>query len=262
MVSLCSAIISSCVLVCFIRDMKEGDFLLNLKDICNDSNFPPIKIFFSRRNKVYLKEIRIDGDRKYIVVKEHPDEQMASQEVKVLNNLYEKEVRVPFCYGQYDNKVVTRYVPGVLLNILVDNFTEYGADWITELANWYFTFHSNNLNKEGKVLLKADNNLRNFIYHQGRIYGLDFETPIYGIPEEDLGECCAYILTNSPAFTEEKYFIIKGLINAYIKYDSLISIERVTQEIINNLFILSERRPNQKAEILTNIEAFQLNFHF
>lgn len=236
--------------------------MLNLKDICDDSKFPPTKVFFSRRNKVCLKESERNGEKIYLVVKEHPDEILASLEVKTLTSLYAKKVKVPYCYGHYKEKVVTEYLSGVLLNVLVDDFSDYGSDWIAELASWYFAFHSNNLNNEGQVLLKADNNLRNFIYHKGSFYGFDFEEPLYGHEEEDLGECCAYILTNSPAFTEEKYFIVKEFIKAYLKLNPLLNTNRVEEEIIRNLYILGERRPKQKDEILANIEAFGFNSYF
>lgn len=58
-------------------------------------------------------------------------------------------------------------------------------------------------------LLKNDSNLRNFIFSNQQIYGLDFEEMSYGDPMADIGDICFFLLTNSPSFTEAKKLCLK-----------------------------------------------------
>ncbi|MGZ7043123.1 MAG: hypothetical protein ACXVHW_04940 [Methanobacterium sp.] len=58
-------------------------------------------------------------------------------------------------------------------------------------------------------LLKKDCNLRNFIFSDKTIYGLDFDEIGYGDSREDLGDICFFLLTNFPSYTEEKKSYLK-----------------------------------------------------
>jgi len=69
--------------------------------------------------------------------------------------------------------------------------------------------------------LKKDCNLKNFIYSNGKIYGLDFEDEKYGDPREDIGELCFFILTSHLSLTHEKIVMYKRFVNAYKKYSGL-----------------------------------------
>lgn len=232
--------------------------MIILKGICDDNQHLPTEKFFSRRNKVYMKNVKVDGELLSIVIKEHPNEKKAEEEVNILKYLYEKQVKVPLCYGRFENKVCTKYLAGILLNQLVDNGNKYGYNWINELAKWYAAFHGTTLNDEGKALLKLDNNLRNFMLYEDVIYSFDFEGPVYGFPAQDIGECCAYILTNTPAFTEEKYYIIRNLIIKYMELSKLNIFDEIKYEIEHNLHKICQYRPKQQDEILAHLPQIQL----
>ena len=65
--------------------------------------------------------------------------------------------------------------------------------------------------------MKGDVNLRNFVYSNNRIYGLDFEKLSTGDSRIDLGNMCFFILTNYPSFTREKHIMIRRFLNEYEK---------------------------------------------
>jgi len=202
-------------------------------------------VFYSKRNRVYLGEAEIHRQIMDTVVKEYPNDAAAEDEFQILYMLSKLNVRVPIPYGIIHNTVYMQYLPGILLTEIIDNLSLYSRDWIADLAGWYYRLHRATLQENGLVMLKDDNNLRNFIYYQGSFYGLDFEKCVYGFPEEDIGQCCAFILTNYPDFTAEKLEVVGELVDHYCSCNSAVSESMIKAEIHHALEVLAERRKNK-----------------
>jgi hypothetical protein len=99
-------------------------------------------------------------------------------------------------------------------------------------------------------MLKSDNNLRNFIYANNTVYGLDFEDCSWGFIEEDIGQVCAYILANRPAFSGARLSEISSLVREYFLYDNDLSFTEIKRIILEELLIMAQRRKEASAAIL------------
>lgn len=199
-------------------------------------------VFYSKRNRVTLGEIEIHHQTIDAVAKEYSDETAAEREFETLYMLNKRHVRVPIPYAVIRNTLYIQYLPGVLLTEIIDNLTLYPPGWIPELACWFYQLHRATQRENGLVLLKEDNNLRNFIYYQNSFYGLDFEQCVYGLPQQDIGQCCAFILSNYPDFTVEKFTVTGELIHYYCNYNRSVNESMIQVEIDQALEVIAERR--------------------
>ncbi len=119
-------------------------------------------------------------------------------------------------YKSHDS-LFLEYIQGELIGDLVEK--QIIGDWIDKFALWMVNFH--NISSKTGNLLKMDVNLRNFIYSNGEVYGLDFEEIGFGDARIDLGNICFFILTNKPSFTKEKHIIMRRFLKSYEKHSGL-----------------------------------------
>lgn len=196
----------------------------------NGSELLDIKIlekFYSKRNKVYKvqvesvqeKEIAIMGDDEAFskvksdafIMKTYDNPNILEKEYKNIKRLDELSMPVPKVLMKTENSLFLTYIKGELIGDLAEK--EDTGNWIDELALWMARLH--NIKSEKDSLLKMDVNLRNFIYSEGIIYGLDFEETSYGDPRFDLANICFFILTNRPSFTRKKHLIMRRFLKRY-----------------------------------------------
>ena len=183
--------------------------------------------FYSKRNKVYKvqiesiqeKEIAIMGDDKTfsneesnpMIMKLYDNTEALDIEYKNIKRLDELSITVPKILIKAENSLFLDYIKGDLVGDLAEK--EDMGNWVDELALWMTGLH--NIKNEKGSLLKMDVNLRNFIYADGKVYGLDFEEMSYGDPRTDLANICFFLLTNRPSFTRKKHLIMKRFLKSY-----------------------------------------------
>lgn len=171
--------------------------------------------FYSKRNQVY--KIRYnDGSNKLAVMKKYNsnNHKLLETEYENMKKLMDHGISIPRVIYKDNCCLITEYVQGNLVNDLVEMLDM--GDWIDKLALWMANLHRIPGFKGN--LLKGDVNLRNFIYSQCSIFGLDFEELDYGDPRKDLANICFFILTNEPSFIKEKHVMVRSFIHSYEKY--------------------------------------------
>lgn len=174
-----------------------------------------IEPLVSRRNQVYLVQAcNEEKSAELLTMKIFSGNDGADKcriEQETISYLNRKRIMVPNVRHCIDNYLFMEYIPGKVLNTMVESLDE--GFWLEGLAYWMAQLHG--IKKEGKSFLKLDVNLRNFIWYDNRIYGIDFEETSLGDPREDLADLCFFILTNRPALTIEKDRMVRRLLAAY-----------------------------------------------
>lgn len=178
----------------------------------------------SKRNNVYKvqvnncveNEAEMDKNNKILVMKRYSTNNtgIMEKEYENIKMLRKLGISIPNVIYKNSDSLFLEYIRGELVVDLIER--QYIGNWIDEFALWMANLHKIS-NGEGK-LLKMDVNLRNFIYSEGKIYGLDFEDISYGDIGTDLGNICFFIITNYPSFTREKHIIMRQFLHSYEKY--------------------------------------------
>lgn len=187
------------------KDLKEFDGKIEIIDH-----------FSSRRNKVCKVKLNSNNENK-MVMKIYQDTSSRLIEHENLLKLKQNNINIPDMFKGSKNILFLGYIQGDIINDLAEKL-DLGS-WIEELALWMSDLHKIK-NSEGSFL-KGDSNLRNFIWSNDRIYGLDFETLKYGNPKEDIGEICFFLLTNYPSWKYEKKVMVERFLKAYEDYSGL-----------------------------------------
>ncbi|MCL0032712.1 hypothetical protein M1N12_02790 [Peptococcaceae bacterium] len=177
-----------------------------------------LKKFYSKRNEVFLVKVGYKKSFK-VVMKKYNTEKEAKREFYNLNYLLSKGINVPRPYKVNKNLIFMQYIEGKLLVDLLDTDLLSYKNWVKKLAYWFFKMHNVTCCNTGLGLLKGDVNLRNFIFHRGDFFGLDFERCMYGHPKRDIGEICAFLLGHYPLLTAEKFCIVRDFIHYYLTYN-------------------------------------------
>lgn len=174
------------------------------------------KPLYSLRNKVYLVRC---CDTLY-VHKLYKTEASFYTELNNLNQLSEAGLRVPEVLWAKYPSVITNYIEGITYLELLEK-CQIDVCIVYELCNWLGSYY------EATGALRKDVNLRNFLYHDGLCYGVDFEEQfIPGSPEKDMGSILAFTATYDPAFNKYKkdvcHMLFEGFIQMGAKKDKII----------------------------------------
>lgn len=187
------------------------------KNLFSPSSRLSVQHLFSRRNNVFLIKSSDYKTTPFIIkFYSEPYPVLKSKiEYENLIKLNREGINVPQVKKNNPYYNIIEYIPGVLVSDLAYSLNK--GDWIKKLACWLFKLHSiklNSDNKNNKSYLKGDCNLRNFIYHEKQIYGLDFEEKLFGDPREDLSEVCVFILNNK-INSPDNIFIVQKFLKEY-----------------------------------------------
>ncbi|WP_414469802.1 hypothetical protein [Methanobacterium sp. ACI-7] len=185
-----------------------------MKEVIIDKKFEIMERFPSYRNESYKIKFTSDNNHLFAVLKVYSNTEKCLIEYKNLIELSNNGIKVPEVLEKHDNKLFLEYIGGNLVNELIEK--QHIGNWIEKFAWWMSNIHRIESSK-GRFL-KDDCNLRNFIWNNDQIYGLDFEKRVYGNPDRDIGDICFFILTNSPSWTDKKKIITQRFINAYELY--------------------------------------------
>lgn len=217
--------------------------------------YKTLERFLSKRNDVYLVAANINGVEQKLVLKEHRSPVAARREQVNLRCLYAAGVPVPRVLHRRGAVLYLEFLEGLLLADIVERDLIAVGTWAPALAYWYFKLHQVARRQRG-VLLKSDNSLRNFIFKGGIFYGLDFEERRWGNPARDLGQVCAFILADRPAFDQKKFTFIDRFVDQYCLLKPAVQREQVELELVAGLKLLADRRPEESREIYRFLERY------
>ena len=139
-------------------------------------------------------------------------------ELRILKSSWEKSLAVPEVIEARDGVILMDYINGEpLVDVLNRTFEQSLIDM---LAEWYYNYHN------AHDMIKGDPRLRNFIYNNSRIYGVDYEETCPGPWVLDIGGAAASILDTDPIFDVRKQKLCWALLETYL---DLIGEERTSE---------------------------------
>ena len=222
-----------------------------LENILKTDNFEVTTTFRSRKNSVAL--VKIEGQPRVIKYYSPEFVNRLDNEYSILQEAKGFGIMVPEVYEKSNSVIIMEYIPG---EALVDtlNGSETGLkdkqEQVELLTDWFVKFHTG-FRKADRSLLRSDCNLRNFIFGNGKIWGLDFEETDWGDPVKDIGAVCAAILDTDPMFTDWKVDLCQIMIDRYRSSVDW-TIDKIDQEIAFALKDKIQWRP-QHAQVLTEM---------
>jgi tRNA A-37 threonylcarbamoyl transferase component Bud32 len=129
-------------------------------------------------------------------------------ELRILNSSWEKSLAVPKVIKAEEGVILMDFISG---DLLVDTLNQsFKPEFADLLAKWYYNFHS------AHEMIKGDPRLRNFIHHNGRIYGVDFEESRIADWMLDIGGSAASFLDTNPIFDVRKRQLCWRFLERYL----------------------------------------------
>jgi tRNA A-37 threonylcarbamoyl transferase component Bud32 len=145
-------------------------------------------------------------------------------ELDILSKCHREGLPVPWVLKAENGVILMDYIPGETLTEYVNR--TFDSTIIDILAKWYHKFHGIT------GLVKEDPRLRNFIWNEDILFGLDFEEAHVGHWVIDIGGVSASLLDTDPIFDKRKQRLAWQFLETYL---GLCNLKR-NQEI-DTLFI-------------------------
>lgn len=193
-----------------------------LKDSCLDT-FNSIVIETFGSNIRIESIIRLRSKKNlvlHILFHSSPDAQVSSLVAKLfVEDTFQNELdrltislrnglTVPRILAAKDGVILMEFIPG---EPLVDRINRtFEAINVELLAEWYYKYHKTH------EMIKGDPRLRNFIWNNGRIFGLDFEESRKEHWMFDIAGASASILDTDPIFDVRKRVLAWKLLEHYV----------------------------------------------
>ncbi len=251
----------------------KKEILRDLEEIIPEIEITTIKFLKSRKNLIFSISLKNPQTLpKEIIIKKFSGESFNTEYKNLISN-FQKGILVPKIFASKKPYILMEKIDGLnlcdLLNDDLDNSTENSIfivkkEIFEKLAEWLYNYHEKNItsDKESQILVrnKGDLRLKNFIYYEKNIYGIDFENVHEGIPENDIAEVIASIITTSPGdiFRDEllefKLNLILDFLLRYIKINTkfILSNEEIVKCVYSNLKIVAKRRRVEYNEEILN----------
>jgi tRNA A-37 threonylcarbamoyl transferase component Bud32 len=224
--------------------MRDIHWLIENVDRYKEAIFQ--KRFTSKKNVVAY--VLLDGQPRILKWFVPGLKQNMEKEFSILKKgVVSLSVPSPFEKDIEQNVLVLSYIPGQnVCDIINDPKISYEEKikTVQHLAEWFLRFHTF-FKTEHSFQIRGDATLRNFIQHKGQIWGVDFEESRIGKPSEDLATLCSSLLSTDPMFTDEKYKLCQGFLDAY-RNTSPENIEHISAEIAYALLERIQWRPNDE----------------
>lgn len=213
------------------------------------------KVFFSRKNSVSLHCYNAKVEEFLFIKKIYKTAGDAEKEYANLGKIVSLSIPAPKILACDGNALYLEYLQGIIFTDILEYNLLPAKIWTSALARWFWNLHSSTRDKYGRVILKYDCNLRNFLYANNMVYGLDFEDSVRGYPVEDIGQVCAYILANRPAFSRTRLAEVTLFVQNYCLYDQSLDLKKVESYIIDELIKMADRKKEQKPIIMDFISS-------
>ena len=129
-------------------------------------------------------------------------------ELRILKSSWEKSLAVPEVVEAREGVILMDYISGEPFVDVINRTFE--PSLIDMLAEWYYNYHG------AHDMIKGDPRLRNFIHHNGGIYGVDYEETRPGPWMLDIGGTAASLLDTNPIFDVRKQKMCWALLETYL----------------------------------------------
>ncbi|MHA2359491.1 MAG: RIO1 family regulatory kinase/ATPase domain-containing protein [Candidatus Thorarchaeota archaeon] len=168
-------------------------------------------------------------------------------ELRILKSSWEKGLAVPKVIDADKGVILMDFISG---NLLVDSLNQsFRPEFVDMLAEWYYNYHS------AHDMIKGDPRLRNFIHHNGQIYGVDFEESRSADWMLDIGGTAASLLDTNPIFDVRKRRLCWRFLNQYLTLKK----QKRTEEINQNFIATVADTMKQTSEWRENSEILKLS---
>lgn len=145
-------------------------------------------------------------------------------ELDKLKTSNEAGLSVPNVIGAENGVILMTFIPGdTLVNLINRTFQ---PEILDELALWYYRYHNVH------AMVKGDPRLRNFIWNDNRLFGLDFEESKRGHWMLDIAGIAASLLDTNPVNDKRKRALVWRFLEKYTEHRGIAR----TQEL-DKLFI-------------------------
>ncbi|MFW9814268.1 MAG: hypothetical protein ACFFF9_17530, partial [Candidatus Thorarchaeota archaeon] len=126
-----------------------------------------------------------------------------------------------------DGVILMDFISG---NLLVDALNQSFDTNLTDmLAEWYYNYHITH------GMVKGDPRLRNFILHNGRIFGVDFEESGSAYWMFDIGGTAASLLDTDPIFDARKRRLCWRFLEKYLDFKGQVRNDEIDQKFITTV---------------------------
>jgi len=265
-----------------LENVKESnlkkEIFRDLEEIIPEIEITTIKFLKSRKNLIFSISLKNPQTLpKEIIIKKFSTESFNTEYKNLISN-FQKGILVPKIFAFKKPYILMEKIDGLnlcdLLNDDLDNSTENSIylvkkEIFEKLAEWLYNYHEINITseKESQILVrnKGDLRLKNFLYYEKKIYGIDFENVYEGIPENDIAEVIVSIITTSPGdiFRDKllkfKLNLIFDFLLRYMKINTkfIISNNEIVKCLYSHLKIVAKRRHVEYNEEILN-KKFQI----
>jgi hypothetical protein len=168
-----------------------------------------IRLVPSKRNRVWVAET----DVRPVVIKQFLSGR-AGNEFEELLVARKAGVDVPYPLFKDGDYLILEYVQGDTCDAMINHL--FSSEVAEKIGIWLAGFHEKMPSDELRRI-RGDSVLSNFVFSEGKIFGLDLEDSGPGDPLDDLGQIGASILGSEPFFTPIKFDLCLRLIESYGK---------------------------------------------
>ena len=148
-------------------------------------------------------------------------------ELSILKSSWSHGLAVPEVLEARDNVILMSFIPG---ETFVDRINRtFEPHLIDKLAKWYYNYHT------AHNQIKGDPRLRNFIYHDEQIFGVDFEESCSGPWMLDIAGVSASLLDTNPVFDQRKRVLSWRFLESYLSLFGNKRDEATDKEFISTL---------------------------
>lgn len=189
----------------------------------------------SRVNRVWI----VETDVRPVVVKRSLSGR-CGREFETLVLAKSAGLDVPFPLYKEGDYIVEEFLPGESCEVMINHMFSYQA--AEGMGAWMARFHSA-FRSDDSTKVMADAVLSNFIYSEGRVFGVDFENAATGNLLDDLGQASASILGSEPFFTPMKFDLCLRMLGAYEAATGLAIREHVRPYVSRYLRFDAKRKP-------------------
>ncbi len=194
-----------------------------------------MRLIPSRVNRVWV----VETDVRPVIVKRSLSGR-SGREFEALVLAKSAGLDVPYPLYKEGDYIVEEYLPGDTCEVLVNHLFSHQA--AEGMGKWMARFHAV-FRQDGSTRLMADAVLSNFIFSEGRIFGVDLENSGFGSELDDLGQASASILGSEPFFTPIKFDLCLRMLGAYEAATGSAVREKVRPYISRYLRFDAKRKP-------------------
>jgi hypothetical protein len=168
-----------------------------------------IRLVPSKRNRVWVAET----DVRPVVVKQSLSGR-AGNEFEELLVAKKAGIDVPFPLFMDGDYLILEYVQGDTCDTMINHL--FSSEAAEKIGIWLAKFHEK-MPSYGMRTIRGDSVLSNFVFSEGKVFGLDLEDSGPGDTLDDLGQIGASILGSEPFFTPIKFDLCIRLFESYGK---------------------------------------------